>query len=319
MAPAVEVRTLTKVYKGAVSRTAIRALDTVDLHVPAGEIFGLLGPNGAGKTTLIKILLSIVRPTQGTATLFGLPVTDPAARRRIGYLPENHRFPDFLTARQMLDLYGRLAGMPAVDRNRRIPLLLETVRMSKWIDTRIRKFSKGMMQRLGLAQALLNDADLIFLDEPTDGVDPVGRMEIRNLLVQLREDGKTIFLNSHLLSEVEQVCTRVAILNEGRLVKEGSIESLTAVDRIYEIRSTPIPDSLLTTFDAQILPQPHRTNADAPNADPTLGRYQILAKDRPHLNTILDTLRRHNVLLEEIRPVRKTLEAYFIDVIKDTA
>ncbi|MCH8348221.1 MAG: ATP-binding cassette domain-containing protein [Proteobacteria bacterium] len=223
-------------------------LKDLSFEVRAGEIFGLLGPNGAGKTTLIKILLDIVRPTTGEATLFNIPVRKPRARQRVGYLPENHRFPDFLTAGQMLDLYGRMAHVPAHERRQRIPPLLEAVRMTPWLDVKIKKFSKGMMQRLGLAQALLADADLIFLDEPTDGVDPVGRREIRDLLVQLRDQGKTIFLNSHLLSEVEQVCTRVAILNKGRLVREGSIEALTAIEPVYEVLSTPIPEGLLAAL-----------------------------------------------------------------------
>ena len=312
MPPAVQVERLSKRYSSAFSKQAVQALDGVDLQVMPGEIFGLLGPNGAGKTTLVKILLSIVRATGGTATLFGTPVHKAHARRRIGYLPENHQFPDFLTAEQMLDVYGRMAGVAEDVRQRRIPTLLETVRMTSWRQTKIKKFSKGMMQRLGLAQALLNDADLILLDEPTDGVDPVGRREIRDVLVDLRDAGKTIFLNSHLLSEVEQVCTHVAILNEGRLIREGSIAELTAVDRVYEVLSTPIPEALLTTLTNHI-----RLLDGATPQDAALHRYQLRAADRPTLNALLDQLRNENVMLEAVHPVRQSLEDYFIEVVTE--
>ena len=308
---AIEVQSLSKRYASAFSKKAVQALDAVDLQVTPGETFGLLGPNGAGKTTLIKILLDIVRPTRGEAALFNIPVQKPHARKRIGYLPENHRFPDFLTAGQVLDLYGQMARVPESERRQRIPPLLETVRMTPWEDVKIKKFSKGMMQRLGLAQALITDADLILLDEPTDGVDPVGRREIRDLLVELRDRGKTIFLNSHLLSEVEQVCTRVAILNQGRLVREGSIEALTASEPVYEVLSTPISDGLLAALEAAI------DLLDETPQDPDLRRYQIKAADRRDLNAVLDRLRSEAVLFEAVHPVRQSLEDYFIDVVQD--
>ncbi len=313
MPPAVQVQQLSKRYSSAFSKQAVQALDGVDLQVEPGEIFGLLGPNGAGKTTLVKILLSIVQATGGRAALFGVPVDKPHARKRIGYLPENHQFPDFFTAEQMLDVYGRMAGVSAEDRKRRIPPLLETVRMTQWRETKIKKFSKGMMQRLGLAQALLNDADLILLDEPTDGVDPVGRREIRDVLVDLRDTGKTIFLNSHLLSEVEQVCTRVAILNQGRLAREGSIAELTAADLYYEVLSTPIPETLLATLSDKIQPR-----NGTPAQETVLRRYQLKANDRQTLNALLDRLRSENILLESVHPVRQSLEDYFIDVVTES-
>jgi len=311
MASAVNVEGLSKAYTSAFSKKTVQALDRVDLQVAEGEIFGLLGPNGAGKTTLLKILLGIVHPTAGQASLFGVSVRKPAARQRVGYLPENHRFPDFLTARHMLDLYGRMAGLGAAVRQQRIPALLDTVRMAKWADTKIKKFSKGMMQRLGLAQALLGDADLIVLDEPTDGVDPVGRREIRDILLNLSEAGKTIFLNSHLLSEVEHVCTRVAILREGGLVREGTIPELTTVDRVYEVLSTPIPDALLDAFSSLVAALHHAAPQDG-----SLRRYRIHAADRPELNSVLDRLRHAGVLLEAVHPVRQSLEDYFIDVVQ---
>ncbi len=305
--PAITTTALTKVYQSRLTRKSVRALDTLDLTVGRGEIFGLLGPNGAGKTTLLKVLLGIVRPTSGTAMLMGLPVHRTEARRRIGFLPENHRFPPFLTAAQLLDLYGRLGEVADADRKARIPALLDLVRLGAWRDTRIRQYSKGMMQRLGIAQALLNEPDIVFLDEPTDGVDPIGRKEIRDMLLQLQQRGTTVFLNSHLLSEIEHVCTRVAILHQGRLVREGSIAALTAVDRIYELTASPIPEALARTLGDHLFPK-------QPGPD-DLHTYELRVQDRAHLNQILDQLRAAGVALEAVHPVRRSLEDYFIDVI----
>lgn len=308
--PPVRVHGLTKVYRQALRRHEVRAVSGVDLEVEAGEIFGLLGPNGAGKTTLVKILLGIVGPTRGRADLFGVPAGDPRARLRIGFLPEDHRFPGFMTPGQLLDLYGRLAGVSPGDRRARIPELLERVRMGKWRDVQIKKFSKGMMQRIGLAQALLNRPELVFLDEPTDGVDPIGRREIRDLLVWLRNQGTTVFLNSHLLSEVEQVCTRVAILNDGRLIRQGTIAEMTTVDRVYDVTTTPIPEAMLAALGAALAPLD-----TPPPADGALRRYRIQARDRSTLNELLDRLRSAGVQFEAVHPVRRTLEDYFIEVV----
>ena len=309
----VHVQNLTKTFYSRFPQSAIPALCDVNLDVQRAEVFGLLGPNGAGKTTLVKILLSIVKPTMGSAELFGIPVQMSEARRRIGYLPEDHRFPGFLTAEQILHQYGRLSGVSEQERKVSIPALLERVNMSHWRETKIRKFSKGMMQRLGLAQALLNDPDIVFLDEPTDGVDPIGRREIRDLLLWLRERGKTVFLNSHLLSEVEQVCTRIAILHNGRLVRNGTIAEITATDQLYEIHSTAVPATLLRSMEG-ILSQ---VSDDSPTADDALIRYQVSVNDRSELNAILDRLRNENVLLEAVRPRRRTLEDYFIEVVQN--
>jgi ABC-2 type transport system ATP-binding protein len=309
--PAVYVESLSKTYtSGVLSRESVHALRDVTLTVQTGEIFGLLGPNGAGKTTLLKILLSIVRPTQGRATLFGQPVHDASARTQIGFLPEKHRFPDFMTADQMLRLYGRLSGVPPEASDERIPALLERVGMTKWRSTKIKKYSKGMLQRVGLAQALLNDPDIVFLDEPTDGVDPVGRRDIRDLLLWIHDQGKTVFLNSHLLSEVEKVCTRVAILNEGRLVRQGSVQELTAVERVYDLKATPVPEALLDEFGDML-----QRSEGGPTGAGGLAQYRVLAEDRSALNAVLDRLRQHEVEVEAVQPVRRTLEDYFIDVV----
>ena len=194
----------------------ITALKGVSLTVERGEIFGLLGQNGAGKTTLIKILLGIIRKTEGEAALLDRPAGTASVRRRVGYLPEDHRFPDYHTGASLLDFYGALLDVPARVRRKRIPAILELVGLKGRMHYKIRTYSKGMKQRLGVAQALLHDPDVIFLDEPTDGVDPVGRREIRDLMQTLKAEGKTIFLNSHLLGEVELICDRVAILQQGR-------------------------------------------------------------------------------------------------------
>ncbi len=307
--PAIRVENLSKTYRSTFGRQTVEALREASLEVAPGEIFGLLGPNGAGKTTLVKILLGVVKPSEGTAALFGKDAGTPAARRRVGYLPESHRFPGHLSPEKMLDLYGRLQGVPSAARKRRIPELLERVDMAEWQDTKIRKFSKGMLQRTGLAQALLGDPDLVFLDEPTDGVDPVGRRAIRDLLLWMRSEGKTVFLNSHLLSEVEQVCTRVAILNDGRLVRQGSIEELTAVERVYDLVATPLPERALDAAEGAV------TEA-GPAKEEGLRRYRLVAESRAHLNRLLDSLRRAGVEIDALMPQRRTLEDYFIDVVE---
>jgi ABC-2 type transport system ATP-binding protein len=311
MPDAISVSNLSKTYHtGLLGRSTVQALDGVSLTVPKGAIFGLLGPNGAGKTTLVKILLGLVHPTGGTARLFGAPAQQPAARERIGFLPENHRFPGFLTAAQTLQVYGRLADVPGTPRNERISNLLRRVGLAERRDTKVSTFSKGMLQRLGLAQALLNDPDLLFLDEPTSGVDPVGRRAIRDLVLELRDGGTTIFLNSHLLSEVEKVCSQIAILRDGALVREGTIEELTAVERVYDVVCTPIPENVQADFELEL------SSADA-SPDPALRQYRMHADDRASLNALLDRLRAADVEVESVSPLRRSLEDYFIDVVDD--
>ena len=311
--PAISVEDLSKTYRSPFGRTAVQALDGVSLEVAPGEIFGLLGPNGAGKTTLVKILLGVVQATEGQAALFGQAAGHAEARRRVGYLPENHHFPGFLTTTSMLDLYGQLGGVSKADRAARIPALIERVGMGSRENTKIKEFSKGMLQRTGLAQALLNEPKLLFLDEPTDGVDPIGRRAIRDLLLWLRDEGTTVFLNSHLLSEVEQVCTRVAILNKGQLVRQGTIAELTAVERVYDLTATPVPEAVLAATGEVLRPLDAKPSGDAPGA---LTHYRVTAPDRASLNALLDRLRSAQVEVEAIAPVRRTLEDYFIDVIE---
>lgn len=309
--PALSVSSLSKTYRtGFLRRSGVQALDGVSLAVEEGAIFGLLGPNGAGKTTLVKSLLGLVHPTGGTARLFGQPAGTPAARQRIGFVPENHRFPGFFTATQTLHAYGRLADVPRAARAERIPALLDRLDLDGRGDSKVKTFSKGMLQRLGLAQALLNEPDLLFLDEPTGGVDPVGRRAIRDIVVELRDEGKTIFLNSHLLSEVEKVCTQIAILRDGSLVRRGSVEELTAVDRVYDLVASPVPESLLDSSEVPLSPAPDPSSSAA-----DLKQYRVRADERATLNAVLDRLRGADVQIESITPLRQSLEDYFIDVV----
>ncbi|MBT8484794.1 MAG: ABC transporter ATP-binding protein, partial [Phycisphaerae bacterium] len=212
---AIDLHRVEKTYRGKV-----RALRGIEMQVHRGEIFGLLGPNGAGKSTLVKIMMTVVRANRATGTILGRPIGHKPTLGRVGYLPEHHRMPPYLTGHQVLDFYAALAGVPRSERRPRARRLLGLVGMEEWADKKLGSYSKGMLQRLGLAQTLMNDPDLVVLDEPTDGVDPVGRRDIRDVLLELRGEGKTVFLNSHLLSELEMVCDRVAILVQGAVVEQ---------------------------------------------------------------------------------------------------
>ena len=294
-------------------RSPVHALRPLDLEIERGEVFGLLGPNGAGKTTLVKLLLGLVRPTAGTASVLGTPVSEAEARERVGYLPEGHRFPPFLTARETLDLLARMAGVEAEDRSKRAPRLLDLVRLGGAADRKVGTFSKGMLQRLGIAQTLMNGPDLVFLDEPTDGVDPVGRREIRDLIEVLRDDGVTVFLNSHLLSEVERICTRVAILKDGVVVRDGTVEALTRQGRAWRLVSTPIPSALAERLGATVA-------TDTDHRPDGLSLSLVTVPDRPALNALLDTLRTEAVEVESVEPARQSLEDLFVEVVaSDTA
>jgi ABC-2 type transport system ATP-binding protein len=225
----IETRELRKQYG------RIRALKGVSLSVEKGQIYGLLGQNGAGKTTLIKILLGIAKKTDGEAELLGRTAGTTDVRRRVGYLPEDHQFPGYHTGYSLMDFYGALYGVSKDDRRKKIPETLELVGIAGRMNSKIKTYSKGMKQRLGIAQSLLHDPEVIFLDEPTDGVDPLGRREIRELMGRLKDKGHTLFLNSHLLGEVELICDRVAILQGGELIREGTIDELTKQKGRFEV------------------------------------------------------------------------------------
>jgi ABC-2 type transport system ATP-binding protein len=301
----IETKDLKKTFTTLITRKKVHALQGVDLEIKRGEIFGLLGPNGAGKTTLVKILLGICYASQGVASLFGLPVRRAASRAHVGYLPENHRYPHFLKGRQVMDYYAKLSGMRAVDREMRIPLLLEMVRMRDWSNTKMGKYSKGMQQRVGMAVAMVHDPDLLVLDEPTDGVDPIGRKEIRDILLELKERGKTIFLNSHLLSEVELICDRVAILNKGKVVTEGSVDELTSIGSVWSVTFESAPEYL-----RQLLVDKGFKLRYGKNEELLLDAPDVTA-----LNGAIDVMRAEGALISAIIPQRLSLEEMFIDVI----
>ncbi len=286
------------------SKNKILALDGVSFDVGEGEIFGLLGPNGAGKTTLIKILLGITFPTSGGGKLFDKDLNDVKIKTRIGYLPENHSFPGYFSGEQVLYHFGKLSGMNTDEVKRKTDEYLDVVGMKEWRKIKIRKYSKGMMQRIGLAQAMINDPDLIFLDEPTDGVDPIGRKEIRDVLLNLKSQGKTIFLNSHLLSETELICDRVAILNKGKLIKEGRVEDITSTDS-YAFATSELNDevynSLLNNYKAVIQSKNY---------------FLAPANNLEDVNKIIDFLRSKNIMIQSVSKEKITLESKFINLIE---
>jgi len=224
---AIRTRELSKDYLVGFWRPRpYRALDRLSVDVAPGDVFGFLGPNGAGKTTTLKLLMQLVFPTSGEAEILGRPLGDVSIRRRIGYLPENPYFYDHLTAEELLDYYGRLFGQSAADRRQRVGKTLDRLGIGAERRLPLRKFSKGMLQRVGLAQALLNDPEVVFLDEPMSGLDPLGRRDVRALILELRDQGRTIFFSSHILSDAEALCTRVAIVAKGRLAASGTLADL---------------------------------------------------------------------------------------------
>src|SRR6476659_5196028 len=223
-----------------------RALDHLTLEVEPGEVFGVLGPNGAGKTTTLKLLMQLVYPTWGRAELLGKPVGDPSAKRRIGYLPENPYFYDHLTAEELLRYFAGLFGYSGAERRARASRLLDEVGIGAERKLQLRKFSKGMLQRVGIAQALINDPELVIFDEPMSGLDPIGRRDVRDLILQLRDEGRTILFSSHILSDAEVLCSRIGILAKGKLVASGTLAELTSSSRHgWEVVASGVSDSLL--------------------------------------------------------------------------
>ena len=302
---AIELESLTKVFRAGLGGRRVTALSSVDLRVERGELFGLLGPNGAGKTTAVKVLLGLTFPTAGSARLLGIPSSDRESRRRVGYLPEGHRFPGYLTARQTLSVFGRMSGVAPETLRRRVPLLLERLRIAEWADVKVKRFSKGMTQRLGLASALVHEPEVLLLDEPTDGVDPVGRREIRDLLREEAARGTTVLLNSHLLSEIELTCDRVAVLKQGRVAAQGRIADLTRTSPRYRLVASPVDPALLDAFRA--------TGADVERVN---GHVELGVRDVAHLNELVDRLRAAGSELTELAPLRSSLEDVFLGLVK---
>ncbi len=305
---AISINDLTKVFKAVFGGTVVTALDKVTFDVRRGEIFGLLGPNGAGKTTMIKVLLGSLRATGGGATIFGEDIISWRSHEKVGYLPENHRFPLYMTGMQTMKCFGGMAGLSAAQIKAKAGPLLELVGMTRWSDTKIRKYSKGMMQRIGLAQAMLNDPDLIFLDEPTDGVDPIGRREIRDILKDIKRQGRTIFLNSHLLAEVETTCDRVAILDKGKLLKVGPVVGLTEMKPSFKIDTVQLTDDAR----ARISEKYNWAQIDGHT-------ISIAFNDEKDVNGLIDLLRGCNVELLAVAPIRMGLEDSFMQLVKGAA
>lgn len=306
---ALETQGLSKTYK----RGRIAALKALDLKVPKGSAFGLLGPNGAGKSTLVKTLLGIVRPSGGSATVLGVDFRKPEARRHVGYLPEGHKFPSYLTGRTLCDYFGRLAGLRGEHLKREIEEKLEWVGMKEWADTKVSKYSKGMAQRVGLAQAMLGNPQLLLLDEPTDGVDPVGRMELRQVIKRQREKGVTVFLNSHLLSEVEQVCDQVAIMHHGTVLHQGGVRELIA-------QITGGQGALHVRFAVSRVDEAlaQKLGALGPWGQ-VEGGFMITLQNPQGITPVVDLLRTQGIEIFAIEPQHANLEDAFIQLISRQA
>jgi ABC-2 type transport system ATP-binding protein len=280
------------------------AVSDLTLNVAQGEVFGFLGPNGAGKTTSVKMLLGLISPTSGEMRLLGVPANDHRVRQRIGFLPEHFRFHDWLTAAEFLQLHASLYHMPEAAAHRRIPELLELVGLTQHAAQKLRGFSKGMLQRIGLAQALLNEPDLIILDEPTSGLDPVGRRLVRDIIRGLKERGSTVFLNSHLLSEVEITCDRVAFIKHGQVLQISSLQSLVEGELSVQVRAHPLTPQVV----AGLSRWSQSVRADGDHLNLTLpGEVDLPAINRYLVEQGVDVF--------SLQPQKVSLEDLFIQVV----
>lgn len=275
-----QTRALSKVYRDFWGRQKVRALKGLDLEVRRGEVFGLLGPNGSGKTTTIKLLLGLLFPTEGEALVFGKPASDVGKNERLGYLPEESYLYRFLTADETLDFYGRLFDMPSDVRRKRIDELIEMVGLQKARKRQLQEYSKGMTRRIGLAQALINDPELIMLDEPTSGLDPIGTREMKDMILRLKDEGKTIVMCSHLLADVQDVCDRIAILHQGELKELGRVDELLKVADVTQLKAKNL------SVDCQ--------------------------------NELRDVIARHHGELISLDNPTTTLEELFLDIVRDS-
>ena len=280
------------------------ALRDVSLRVPEGSVFGLLGPNGAGKSTLVKSLLTIVRPTECRGTMLGRRIGHSATLARVGYLPEHARFPEYLTGRQIVRYSAGMTRVPSSVAAKKAEELLELVGMGDWADKRNGTYSKGMRQRVGLAQALVNDPAVVFLDEPTDGVDPEGRVEIRGIIDRMRSQGRTVFVNSHLLAEVEAVADEVAILVRGRIVEQGRTASLVRAGSRFVVRSLgPVPFELKERFERE-------------GGKVAGDRVEFECEDARGVQAVIDAMRAAGVVVREVSETRTSLEEVFMRAIR---
>ena len=304
----IEIVDLTKDYEvGFVKKRKVRALDQLNLEVHRGEIFGFLGPNGAGKTTTLKLLMRLIYPSHGSARILGHPIEDVSTKARIGYLPENPYFYDYLSGRELLEYTAALFGIPNEQARIRGKELLDLVGLdSERANRQLRKYSKGMLQRIGIAQALVNDPEIVFMDEPMSGLDPIGRREVRDLLLSLRTQGKTVFFSSHILSDVEAMCDRAAILSRGKLIRCGTVNELTGIkDTAVEIVALGIEKSDLGKF-SQLVPSLQSASA-TPN-----GVHLVLADDK-EIDQTLSLIRECGGRLISVNPRRASLEDIFAE------
>jgi len=298
---AFEAAGVTKTFRRWWSRREVRALRDVSLSVEPGTIFGLLGPNGAGKTTLIKTALTITHVDRGEIKLLGEPLHNRSVLRRVGYLPENPRFPVHLTSMQVLRLYGNLSGADNKRVRENAMKWLERLDLARWHNMRVSRFSKGMNERLAFAQALVHEPDLIFLDEPTDGLDPLGRREVRTICRELADAGKTVFINSHILAEIELICDRIALMKSGEIVEQGTIAELTSSKGGYEV-VVPVADGLSEWF-----------REKAMSFASVNGHFRVQVRDRSSANALIDALRQRNIEIESLVVNRRSLESVFVE------
>lgn len=284
----------------------VDALKSLDLKVKEGQIFGLLGPNGAGKTTAIKILMGLIFPTAGSARLMGMPLGDKSVKAKIGFLPENPYFYDYLKGYEFLDYYGQLYGMDRSTRRKKIPELLELVSLNRAADLPLKGYSKGMLQRIGLAQALLNDPKVVFLDEPQSGLDPLGRKEVRDIILSLKDRGATVFFSSHILSDAEMICDRVAILVGGELVEVGAMDDLlSARVNSYEIEAQDIPAEMVSRLEKM-----------SRKVIKSKKIFLFVVDEEKKAEQIVKQITETSGRLISFIPRRETLEEYFIRRIK---
>ena len=304
----VEIENLTKDYEiGFWRKRKVRALDGLSLSVETGEIFGFLGANGAGKTTTLKLLMRLTFPTAGKARILGSDIDNVAMHQRIGYLPENPYFYDYLTAREFLEYCAELFGQPRKLRKQQAEDLLSRVHLDekRW-NTQLRKFSKGMLQRVGLAQALINDPEIVFLDEPMSGLDPIGRREVRDLIASLRQTGKTVFMCSHILSDIEVLCDRVAILKKGKLAHLGRLSDLR-----QQSGDTNLIEIVVTGTSVQSL-LTHLPNSEKFVVTETAGGLNVQVSEEGDVDAVITALRKVDGKLVSVQPVRQSLEELFV-------
>jgi ABC-2 type transport system ATP-binding protein len=311
MAAAIETEGLSKDFSVGFWRPRpYRALHALTLQVAEGEVFGFLGPNGAGKSTTLKLLMQLIYPTAGDARILGRPVGDPATRRRIGFLAENPYYYDYLTAEELLAYFARLFGYRGADVTARVTRVLDEVQLGAERRMRLRQFSKGMIQRVGLAQALINDPDVVFLDEPMSGLDPLGRRHVRDLILGLRARGCTVFFSSHILSDAETLCSRVGVLAQGKLVAAGPLSEILA----FEVKGWEL---VMSGASDAIRPDLERlARVVTPLSD---GRVMLQLAPDAEPDRVLAELTRLGARLVSLTPVRETLEDYFVQVVGATS